>query len=498
MKIQTHQQNYFSQNIQVEYTTTKINELEEDLRIDSNFYLPEFVRNEEKIKNKKWEYLENFLDDLYRYPTFFNIKYLQKGILILKGENISNNGIIELKEKTDFISEKTNKKFYRTILKEFDLIMSVRGVVGKVGLITKEIENSNINANVIKLKLNGNISKLFIWCYLNSNIGKDYISRITIKTLQETIISTDIKKLKIPIPTNQFQNKIEELVKKAYSLKENSKNNYEEAENILLEELNLKNFSPKKIKVDMYKNNFFEINEFMNIKKINEIKNFNRFDSEFYLKEYEEIEKKILDYEGGFDLVKNLTKNFSGFAFSSENYKNKGIQIIRIQNISSGKIDLEKNKIFYDEKEFEKYKNFQIQYKDILLGMTGATIGRCSLNMEKKKLLLNQRVLAIRKNSNKINDEFLHLYLDSFIFQKFIKRECGGGAQENISQEFIENLKIPLIKNKIQEKIKDLIENSQQQKENSKKLLEISKKAVEIFIEENEEKGLKYILENLK
>ena len=57
MKIHTHQQNYFNQNIQVEFTTTKINELEEDLRIDSNFYLPEFVRNEEKILKKNWEYL---------------------------------------------------------------------------------------------------------------------------------------------------------------------------------------------------------------------------------------------------------------------------------------------------------------------------------------------------------------------------------------------------------------------------------------------------------
>lgn len=107
---------------------------------------------------EEWEVVtlnNGLIDDIYRYPTFYNITFLNEGIGVLKVENISEDGLINKKlSEINYISKETNDRFSKTILNENDLIMAVRGAtIGKIALVTKHFVGFNINPNLINLTL---------------------------------------------------------------------------------------------------------------------------------------------------------------------------------------------------------------------------------------------------------------------------------------------------------------------------------------------------------
>ncbi|GAI25700.1 unnamed protein product, partial [marine sediment metagenome] len=99
----------------------------------------ESLRTEYKFKKTEigeipvdWEALnlDNISEEIYRYPTYYNIEYQKEGIPEVRGELIRPNGKLEKKlSRYRFISYKTALKFPRTCLKESDFVISVRGTL---------------------------------------------------------------------------------------------------------------------------------------------------------------------------------------------------------------------------------------------------------------------------------------------------------------------------------------------------------------------------------
>ena len=90
------------------------------------------------------------------------------------------------------------------------------------------------------------------------------------------------------------------------------------------------------------------------------------------------------------------------------------------------------------------------------------------------------------------------LFLTSRFGQELIyKYVIGSTGIISISKENVENLIFPKVSNIIAKQVTDLVIESQHLKTESEKLLEVAKKAVEMAIEENEIKALKFINDNI-
>jgi type I restriction enzyme, S subunit len=121
----------------------------------------------------------------------------------------------------------------------------------------------------------------------------------------------------------------------------------------------------------------------------------------------------------------------NGYAFSSDSYVDDGVPIIRIGDIKPN-IDLfETKNVPHDF--IESHASFKIQFGDILLALTGATIGKMAVYSLKNEALLNQRVGIIRPKE-KITNSFLKYVIASPLFKNHIDYECVGGAQDNIGK----------------------------------------------------------------
>jgi len=155
------------------------------------------------------------------------------------------------------------------------------------------------------------------------------------------------------------------------------------------------------------------------------------------MKRYEQYKSSGIEWLGevpekwDLERLKFSTKTITGYAFSSDDYNDFGIPLIRIGDISeNGKINIEDSKKlpldFLDRFEFVR-----IDKDDILMAMTGATIGKTGRFNHKEPGLLNQRVCKFVNEY--INSTFFWYILKSYQYSEHIKLTCIGGAQANIS-----------------------------------------------------------------
>ena len=449
----------------------KKSEIEKAKRFDAEYFKPEYLEIEkrlEKIENSKIRELKEIV---YRYPTFFDIKYCKEGHLIIKGEDLKELSFIESKNN-DFIDNETHNRFPRTILKEKDLVFSVRGLVGKTGLITNDLENSNISANMIRISLNEKkINPFFVYIFLNSIFGLKQIERVKMITAQETIVSTDILNLKIPLLPQSFQLEIEKIVKEAKQKQEQSKQLYKEAEQILLKELNLTDFKTKHTPT------------FQTTKK--EVEQAKRFDAEYFQPKYDEIIKHIENYKFGCEKIKELVKWKKGFEVGSDKYLEEGFEFGRVSDFTKYGFESSSKKI--SKKTFEELKeNFQAKRGEILFTKDG-TIGISHLLKEDFNGILSSAFLRL-KQKKEFDEECLTLILNSILTKLQVEKLSGGALINHLKPSDFQNLKIPLISQNTQKQISSLTEKSHALRKQSKELLEEAKRKVEKEIENKTKK----------
>lgn len=138
--------------------------------------------------------------------------------------------------------------------------------------------------------------------------------------------------------------------------------------------------------------------------------------------------------------IKDIAKVQGGYAFKSEQFISNAVPIIRIGNINGLTVDID-NDICYPQDFWNENLVYRINKNDILIAMSGATVGKVGKYCFDKGALLNQRVCKLIPKSNIYND-FLYYYCLSPVFKKEIQENAFGCAQPNISVKQIETFYI--------------------------------------------------------
>lgn len=125
-------------------------------------------------------------------------------------------------------------------------------------------------------------------------------------------------------------------------------------------------------------------------------------------------------------------------------YVKEGIPFIRSQNVYPGVLRTH-DIVFISNEINEKMKRTQLKDKDVLLNITGASIGRCAYVPENfGQGNVNQHVCIIRINQDDVFYKYLCHYLNSPEAQIHINRINSGATREALTLEQINNFPIPL------------------------------------------------------
>ncbi|MCH7560623.1 MAG: restriction endonuclease subunit S, partial [Thaumarchaeota archaeon] len=152
--------------------------------------------------------------------------------------------------------------------------------------------------------------------------------------------------------------------------------------------------------------------------------------------------EEILD-DWNIHYFKDFVSLKHGFAFDSKDFVDgKGIKVVKIGDIhKDGSISTENlDKISITTAK--KIGNFTVLHEDILIALTGATLGKTGVVKTDEKLLQNQRVGNIFPTDQDVLDKkFLFFVLSSDLIQNQIWSFVSTSAQPNIGKSEFDRIK---------------------------------------------------------
>ena len=455
-----------------------------EFRWDSEFFLKSYLDNEKLLNKWKTKPLSSYAD------------FIKKGIFDLPPSNYMDTGVplirtSEIKKPnidfgtTVFLTEKTNSDNYKTILNPQDIVFTKIGTyIGDVARLPKTYRSYNFSQNVAGVKINNKAESAYLLSYLLSSSGQKQILRSAMLSAQGKLELNDIRNYKIPCVSIVLQKAIDDIFSQLEKTEEQSKTTYTAAENILLSEIGLTDFTPS--------------NEPVNIKTFSEsFATSGRLDAEYYQRKYEDLFSAINQYKR-WDYLENITTYISNG--NQPPYSENGtIRFFSQKWIGDKSIDYgflkETEEPMVEATFFEEPKNTPslVGYGDILYYSVGANLGYCHNYLAEEKIAVGSFINIIRADRAKINDIYLGIALNSIIGRMQGDKEKSGIAQPYIYAKSLRKFKIPIASPAKQSEIAALITQSFNLKKQSEHLLEVAKRAVEIAIEQDEAAAMAWI-----
>ena len=340
----------------------------------------------------------------------------------VNGNNLSNRQII-IKNNTKRVSEEEYIK-YKKPLNEHTILVSINGTIGNIG--TYSNEQIILGKSACYFNITPFLVKEYMCYVIESNYFQEYALLSATGSTIKNVPLKAIYEFYVPIPPVSEQKRIVSetdyllaFINKVEKGKENLQNTVQSAKSKILDLA----IHGKLVPQDPNDEPASEL-----LKRINP-----KAEITCGNPQYGKLPKGWCSCT-----LRNVCSFTNGFAFSSDAYKNNGIPLVRISNITNeGKIDL--NSCVYIQDEIDE--QYIIEKGDFLVAMSGATTGKMGVYTYGEISYLNQRVGKI-KASKALYTPYMHYLMYSQVDN--ILKMAYGGAQPNISAKAILAIRILL------------------------------------------------------
>ena len=349
-------------------------------------------------------------------------------------------------EPYKYISPKTKANIKELRLIPNQILLTRSGTVGKISFVSKTLENKIFSDDLIRI-IPSNFPG-YIYAFLSHKIGNTLLTADEYGSVISHIEPEHLEKIKIPYPEKIILETINNKILKSFNYRDESNKLIVKAEELLNKLLKLNELEKKLDNLD--------INKFKNFKITNlEL----RLDASYHNPEIDIINNFFRKNK---ITIKKLTdKEISSKIKLSPRFKRKYIENINFgYKFIGGKNILELNtknyKILSKKHHEELYENSLKMFENNILITCSGTIGK--VNIVSKHLdgwAVNQHVMQVFPKDI-ILSGYLYVFLKSKIGQKLIKRFTYGSVVDEIDDNQLQNVIIPLPANK---KDMDLIGN---------------------------------------
>ena len=173
---------------------------------------------------------------------------------------------------------------------------------------------------------------------------------------------------------------------------------------------------------------------------------------------YKQTELGLIPDDWEVNRFTDIAELIHGFQFREEHFAENGrFGVIKIGNLTyQGNISLD-NLSKSDCEGINNYERLFLRRGDILMALTGGTLGKMSIfNLEENRYLQNYRVGKFEPNEKSIKN-YIYYLLSSTYVQKRIEDNVNEAAQPNFGKQDFDKIKIPLPPLPEQKKIADCL-----------------------------------------
>lgn len=449
----------------ITYSIIQKSQLEGVHRLDAEYYQPEYLELAKEIRKQKGKNLKDVV--IIRSGTTPKDRddTLTEGIILLKTTDIRNN--ILLNDRDYYrITPKIAQRMLKTRLQSKDILVNIVGatleVIGRASLIPTDFPESNITQAMALLRIkDNNFLPEYVFSFLMSKYGQFQADRLARPTGQFNLNLQELGQILIPQIQLNTQKRVVEIIRDTVGLQEESNRLYLQAEELLLEELRLKNF---KIEDDLS----FTVN-------LSDVKSANRVDPDFFHPKYEAI---LAHFRKSARPLKDIVSRSTKFVKVDPETEYKYIEI---SDINTGNGDIIANTVI--GRNLPANAKIKINGGELIISKVRPTRGAIGIIPEEwKENFVASGAFSVF-TVNYPQREYLQVALRSLIGKLQLEKPTTGTSYPTVTDEDVENLLIPILPIKIQEKIAELVRKSHEARKKSKELLEEAKRRVEEMIE---------------
>lgn len=131
-----------------------------------------------------------------------------------------------------------------------------------------------------------------------------------------------------------------------------------------------------------------------------------------------------------------------GYAFKSDDFGSTGFPVVKIASIEPPRVNLTSGEKISSEK-VSGLDRFRLNDRDIVMAMTGATIGKAGRVRSNEPAYLNQRVAKLAAKAGRKFDDFIYALVSQVGFDEEVLTNSNGSAQANISTDGIGRILVP-------------------------------------------------------
>src|SRR3989338_554797 len=446
----------------ITYSIIQKSQLESANRLDAEYYQPEYFIDYSK---GNWKPIGSFLE-ICQYGISQAMNENAVGCPIFRMDDIKNAFLMDDEVKyveisknifTQFKLEKNDVLFNRVNSEDF---------VGRTGIF--KLDGIFVFASYLvrlRVKKEDSILADYLNIFLNSSFGIKQIRKFRRRAVnQANVNAEELKQIRIPVFPQNIQKEIEQLSNESWNNYELSKALYSQAEDLLLEELGLKDFKPEE-----------DLSCTVNL---SEVKSAHRADAEYFQPKYKKIIKKIKKYYA--KVLLNIVENVPA-KFNPLTQPDKLFKYVELSNINSsiGIID------GYSEvsgQEAPGRAKRVLKTNDVIVSSVEGSLEKVALaNKEQDGFLASTGFFQFR--GKEILPEVLLVLAKSLVLQMQLEKQYAGTILTAVPKEAIKNVFIPILPKSIQQKIADLVRQSHEARRKAKELLEEAKRKVEEMIE---------------
>lgn len=444
----------------------------EYLRFDADFYHPKYLQEleiwrtlDERIGVAKLSHLISAPVRTGRTPSSRHIKEKDEIAPFIKTDGI-REGIINFNSAGELPKRVLNvSDFIPADSVVVTIIGATPEIVGRAAIVRDADPQCVTNQNVAIITTNSKCDPYFLTGYFQTSFGRDQLWRHSRRTEQVNLNCREVERVLVPTPDISLQNEIGGLVRASFAATDNSESLYTQAQHLLESELGL-----DKLRFDKpvgQRASFSVIG-------LSDSVDANRIDAQCFSREAVLYDDWLLNHTNCNRLRTLLSSTAKGHQQAEAE---KGtVDYCSIKHITG-------REIVGASRTHSAAGTPNATKNDLLLAITGATIGKIGIVNRYDNLVFSGDLLRLRANGS-ISPHYLLLTLDHQLSQVQFDRWITGSTNGHLAPRDVVKILIPRLAPESEKQISELVAESLAKRQESELLLDQAKSRVEQLIEE--------------
>ena len=346
------------------------------------------------------------LCDIRNGYAFKSDKYVNDGVRIIRIANVQK-GYIEDTSPVYYSVDDINAQKYA--LHEGDLLISLTGNVGRVGILTEQFLPAALNQRVANIVVKDNrlLDKSFLFHLLNSDTFENKCIFSANGVAQKNLSTDWLKEVEIPLPPIDEQRKIAAVLDKNSDLTAKRRSQLDK-----LDELVKSRF------VEMFGN--------------------------------------FLGNQGEKTTLSDVCKIITDGTHQPPEFVPSGIPFLFVSNIVTNEITYDAEKFISEDTYNELIKRTPIELGDILLSTVGS-YGHPAIVKSDKRFCFQRHIAYLKPKAELVDSVYLHSAILSDDVQRQIGENVKGIAQKTLNLSEIRKIKVQLPSMESQKRFAEMV-----------------------------------------